>query len=413
MEVLTLKRILIIGDGELVNRLPEILSHPLIQTDAVSNENSVLAKSIFVSSFFPFLVTSDDLAWERNNQVFLEFLSQSKYDFYIYSSDSLARRVRDAELEIEAKIRVLPVRNAEMMSIIDSKSNLAIQCKRLGIPFPESTIYRTIKELEDSIGRSRDAKVLKGESGHGGKSVLLIKPHEIVPLSKLEKFRWPILMQERLEMPLVSIEALFVCGRLSAWLYSSPLRVVGKTGPSTKRIFKEPPFLDFVESLEKIASAGNLSGFFNTSWFLDSQKSRHILFELDVRPNVWHKYGPSLGVDWRAFLLSDNLNLIDHQPKVIHLKKVIYAYPRHLIWGLQRMNLLDIFVWVFRIRGTWDLAPRKDLAVNRFNSNEIARFWRNWYQAFVFNGWKILPIAIKESLTTSKRKDDIARFLGF
>jgi hypothetical protein len=406
------KRILVVGDGELVNRLPEVLFRPGVETDVASFRSSVLAKSMFVHEFFPYLVSSQDSTWDEDNQALLEFLAESSYDLYVFSSDSLVRRVRDSPLDIDTKARVLPVRNRELMPILDSKSNLAIQCMKLGIPFPTSRVFRSAEELQHASDGLSELRVIKGDRGHGGTAVVIMKPNELLPWGRIHKLHWPVIVQENLEMPLVSVEALFLSGKLNAWLYSIPLKGKGKTGPSTKRLYQEPPFLDFVDSLEKISGAGNLNGFFNTSWFLDTENKKHILFELDARPNVWHKYGPKLGVDWCISILSINSEPVEHNSQVGD-SRVIYAYPRHLIYGLQSLNVIDVITWLIRSRGTWDAAPLKDHAVNRWDSEQILRFWSIWYQAFVFQGWKLLPFFLKRFLTRTQTKQRIATLLGF
>jgi hypothetical protein len=406
------KRILVVGEGELVNRLPEVLSRPGVETDVVSFSSSALAESTFVHEFFPYLVSSQDSDWDKDNQALLGFLVESKYDLYVFSSDGLVRRLRDSQLDMETKSRVLPVRNRELMSIIDSKSSLAVHCMKLGVPFPETRLYRSTEELQHSSDAFSKLRVIKGDRGHGGSAVMIMKPNEPLPWGELEKLHWPVILQEHLEMPLVSVEALFVSGKLSAWLYSLPLKGKGKTGPSTKRIYQEPPVLDFVNSLEKIAEAGNLNGFFNTSWFFDTENTKHILFELDARPNVWHKYGPGLGVDWCKSILLNNPHPVDQSPQVVD-PRIIYAYPRHLIYGLQSLSFLDVIPWLIRSPGTWDSAPLRDRAINRLDLRGIIRFWSIWYQSFVFQAWRLLPSFIKRFLTRTQTKQKIATLLGF
>jgi hypothetical protein len=69
---------LIIGSGELVNRLPEVIATETLLVDVFDLENSPLAKSQFISNFFACTGPLMDQYTMQANEELLIFLESSK-----------------------------------------------------------------------------------------------------------------------------------------------------------------------------------------------------------------------------------------------------------------------------------------------------------------------------------------------
>jgi hypothetical protein len=111
---------LIIGSGDLVNRLPEVLATEALCVDAFDIENSPLAKSQFISDFFSCRGELMDHHTMQANEELLVFLEDSNYDYYIYSNDALGIAIWNSSLSDEARTRVMPVINKDYFALAGS-----------------------------------------------------------------------------------------------------------------------------------------------------------------------------------------------------------------------------------------------------------------------------------------------------
>jgi hypothetical protein len=390
-------KLLLVGDGDTIRRLPEVLSKATLEIQVCSYTNSVLGRSKFVSEFFPILLHASEGDWQEKNSKFLKFLEDSDFGFYVFDSDSLIRKVRDSHISQAAKERILPIKDSRLFDLIDSKIALWKFCVEEEVPFPSSEAFDTIKSFARTLGNRDKSIVVKADRGHGGSGTVIGHPENDFSIELINELTEPILVQEYLKQPLVAVEALFIGGVLVGWLHSIPVQSIGPTGPSTKRIFCKPESSDFVESLEKIGRTAKLHGFFNTSWFFDRGKAIHILFELDARPNAWHQFGPKLGVDW-SDLIVDTRSVTDSSSLQTAEVQPISLFPRSLIHGLRTSNLRTILSWTFRRRGTWDFANQKDEDLNFVEKKMVLDFWRKPARDFAFRFWGRLPGCIQNSI---------------
>jgi hypothetical protein len=404
-------KLLLIGDGDTIRRLPEVLSKASLEIHVCSNTNSVLGRSRFVSKFFPILVDASEQDWEGRNSKFLKFLEDSDYGLYVFQSDSLIRKVRDSQISQLAKERILPIKNSRFFDLIDSKIALWKFCVEKGVPFPSSEAFGTIESFARTLEKRHKTFVVKADRGHGGSGTVIAIPEKNYSVELINQLTEPILVQEYLKHPLVAVEALFIESALVGWLHSIPVQSIGPTGPSTKRIFCKPESSDFIRSLETIGRTGKLHGFFNTSWFYDRGKGIHTLFELDARPNAWHQFGPKLGVDWSDLIvnISSDSDSNSLQTAVV---QPIFLFPRSLIHGLRTLSWRTILSWTFRLRGTWDFANQKDEDVTVFEKKMVLDFWRKPAIDFAFWAWGRMPIQIQNSNDLKSALRKLAQSLG-
>jgi hypothetical protein len=408
-----LKKILLVGDGPTVYRLPETLSGNGIEITSITGPNSAFLHSRFVARSYPILgdPTQAFEAGEDQNQ-FLSHLENEIYDFYIYSNDRLVRQIRDSALSESVKLRVLPVRNPSAMRVIDSKVELARMLSEQGVP---SLTFEVI-EAHDGYGRAlkflSDGFVLKGDVGHGGSAVVLPRGRiSMKTKRRVESLQFPILAQSFTPEPRLSVEVLFLDGKLKGWIFSKQILGIGKVGPSIRRRYSVPDNTEFLISLETIGRFANLNGFFNTSWFFEPKSNKYVLFELDCRPNIWHQFGRTFGVDWSA-IIQEGASESQQGPNLHRAWVDLSVYPRSLAHALETVRIVEVIRWALRLPGTHEYRNRDDAAVNRQETLEVLSFMRSWITKLALAVWQIVPQALRARLTRNGVKDSIATILG-
>jgi hypothetical protein len=111
-------------------------------------------------------------------------------------------------------------------------------------------------------------------------------------------------VQQKITGVEIHLDAQFFAGKLLGWTYSKVLQVSSRFGPSTDRLYVNPPSLDFVAELDALANAADLHSFANVTLIWVESESCHYLIEADLRPNAWHQFGQLLGVDRSNNLMS-------------------------------------------------------------------------------------------------------------
>jgi len=249
------------------------------------------------------------------------------------------------------------------------KVGLSAICQDLGVTHPPTVIVRDRSDLSIELGARNRPVMIKGNSSTGGRQVRQLDP--LTPLDQVDmNEQWfPLVVQDLIEGDMVSVEALFVHGNLRGWLYSVATEFASQFGQSTRRQFGSPPTEEVLNSLGTIGQAAGLHGFANCSFLLEKSTGKHFLFELDMRPNRWHQFGPSLGMDWARLMRmepgKDSLSSSGVDERFTSGASVVYLFPRHLQTAIGARALSDLMRWLRREPGTWDMRQRTDKLINR------------------------------------------------
>ena len=206
--------------------------------------------------------------------------------FVIIGTDSEMRQIAEAEIDLDTKLKLLPVKNPKAFKILDSKVGFQSVVTDLQISAPRGFAIENSRDLENFKISSDIAYFLKGDKGGGGAAVHKVSASTLH--SKALDMGYPFLIQEEIMGSDIAIEAFFVNGILRAYIYSDQLKFVSKYGPSYQRRLTRPASTDFLSTLQIMGQYTGVHGFVNTSFIFNPTLGEHVLFEFDPRPNAWH-----------------------------------------------------------------------------------------------------------------------------
>ena len=283
--------------------------------------------------------------------------------FVFFDDDQLLRDLADSDLPTDVKRRCLAASTDFGLAALGSKVGQQLLAEAAGVRTPRTQVVRRRDELPSALRSVGAPALVKGDLGGGGAFVRTLDDlHEAQRIRGLDAWL-PLLIQEHIAGALISIEPLFKRGQLLGYLYSQMLRTTGgPNGPSTVRLFLDPPAPEVTEMLAALGSTGGLHGFANVTMIREQSTGMHYLIECDMRINTWVQFGPRLGMDWGSLITGD----MTGAPRTTSLGpqgRTIHLYPRELESVLADRRWASLRPWLLREPGTWDTRNAKDAAV--------------------------------------------------
>ena len=394
-------RVLILGQGELVNRLPEAMASEAIEFTYAGKPTSPLARSAFVKTFVELRQEAVDVSIFKISEELGEFLEDSHFELVVIADDAIAVGIRTSSLRLETKLRSLPVKNETGLKLIGSKVGFVEIANQLGISIPKSVIVRSSDELAKSGAKFGETYIYKGDFSGGGSQVRLSNGRKGAGQVAIPAAWYPLVLQEFVEGTTVNIDAFFLHGRLKAWTYSNTVSESSTFGPSTTRTYIEPPTKDFLSQLQLLGAEARLHGFLNSTWIYNPLSKQHLWIEADPRPNAWHQFFPRLGIEYAEVLNSGTSDKMFTQTKMQEPGITFSLYPRQLVSGLTTLNMQPTLRWLFRAPGTWEFRNRRDAEVNSHEDISILSFPIQWVVSLLSAFWQASPKGLQRVLVDS------------
>jgi hypothetical protein len=222
-------------------------------------------------------------------------------DWFVPGSDDVLWTVLDNGLPTELQVRLLPVANTVGLAALDSKAAMAQARAEAGVRQPDwaaTDDAAAVPALASGLGYPVVVKQARGRAG--GAVQVLRGPHEPLRLRSTRSERG-LLVERFVEGADVSVEALFLGGRLAVMVTSRVVASLGTHGVSVVREFVDCTDDVLVQDMQALGRHLGLDGFANVTARRDAE-GRHWVFEVDMRPNSWHAYLPGIGVDLAAAL---------------------------------------------------------------------------------------------------------------
>ena len=307
--------------GDLLRDLPAAFTDPRVKIHFIGGPDSVFNKQenfleipkVSNMTFIQSLLLEDNLINLIDGLV-------------IIGSDSEMREIAKAEVQLDFKLKLLPIKNPEAFKILDSKVGLQEVMEKLKLSAPLGAVITGLDELISQENYFNLPYLFKGDQGGGGAHVRRISVKSKHP--KIDDIPFPFVLQEEIIGSEISIDAYFVNGNLRAYIYSDQIKNMSKFGPSYMRRIAQPPTEDFLQSLKAIGEFAGAHGLVNTSFIFDSKLDKHLIIEFDPRPNAWHFLAPTVGIDLVSVFTGPNSEIIETPDKVnfciINLNRFIY-----------------------------------------------------------------------------------------
>ena len=233
----------------------------------------------------------------------LELYAQDKNNLLVFGDDEDMYQISRMGLKQDEQCAIFPTKNLSGLGLLGSKAGLTKFCIEHSICHPESVVVDTPEQLQASLTSFTYPLFIKGDRGGGGATVFnLVTPSDF-DLVNLTERDFPVIVQEAINSPMISIEAFYSHGQLVAWMFSEELGSISKFGPNYSRRYLNPKNQSFIPTLQSLGHHAGLHGFVNCGLLRDSEGS-YLLFEADLRPNAWHYLFKHFGIDLKSVMES-------------------------------------------------------------------------------------------------------------
>ena len=317
-------KIYLIGEfGDLLRDLPAAFSDPRVKILSIGGARSALNKQdnfleiqkLPNKTFIQSLLLSEDLINSIDGLVLI-------------GSDPEMREIAQAEVKLETKLKLLPIKNPEAFKILDSKVGLQAVIQELKLSGPQGKVIRDKKELDSQRNHFKVPYLIKGDQGSGGAHVRKVTNKQKYP--KIDDIPFPFILQEEINGSEISVDAYFVNGNLKAYIYSDQITTISAFGPSYMRRIAQPPNEDFIQTLKTIGEFADAHGLVNTTFIFDTELNKHFIIEFDPRPTAWHFLAPILGIDLISMFTGTKSEIIEKPNKVNFRITILSRYINYL-----------------------------------------------------------------------------------
>lgn len=282
-------------------------------------------------------------------------IESNQYDLVVLGDDETINAIKNANIDIQIKTKLLPVMCENNFNHLCSKIELSKAFEINGIPTPDYREVHNKYDLETAIFEMGYPLILKGDRSGGGAQTFECL-NEFDRKNLLNKFNYyPAILQRKVHGDLVGIEAFYQNTNLIHYAYSKVLESSdgNEFSPSVLRTFTQNTSVDkrVVFELEMIGKALGANGFSNISAIYSPITNSHMYFEADMRPTAWVGYTRYFGDSLEDKIMSYFFN--------IHKKKSDFEYQTQskeqlTIPNYIRMSALEL---IFNKHGVWRYIP--------------------------------------------------------
>jgi hypothetical protein len=316
-----LKIYLISEFGDLLRDLPAAFSDPRVKILSIGGAHSALNKQ---ENFIEIQKLPDKTFIQ--SLLLEEDLINSIDGLVLIGSDPEMREIAQAEVKLDTKMKLLPIKNPQAFKILDSKVGLQMVIQELKLSGPTGIAIENKEELDNQRKHFKVPYLIKGDQGGGGAHIRKVSSDQNFP--NINDIPFPLVFQEEVIGSEISVDAYFVNGTLRAYIYSDQIKSMTKYGPSYLRRVAQPPAEDFVKTLQTIGEFAGAHGLVNTTFIFDAELNTHFIVEFDPRPTAWHFLAPTLGIDLVSAFTGPKSEIIETTDRVniriIHLNRFIY-----------------------------------------------------------------------------------------
>ena len=267
---------------------------------------------------------------------------------FLWCSDDIMREISLSDISLDFKYQLLPIRNSDYFEILGSKTGQYNVLETLKVNVPFSVVMQSAEDKNVKNLKSFKDQIIKGNLHGGGSCIKRVSKGSNLELNKLPTNWFPVVIQEFIDGALVAVEAYYKEGELLFWLYSEVDLDISLYGPSVSRTYSAASNLDFLPQLITLGKAAKIHGFANISLILDSSTQEHKIFELDLRPNIWHHTFSDFGIDfWTLWNLGGNFKPMTYFPNPVR--------------KFDPDRLFNYFLSTWNVAGAWNVFMSKDL----------------------------------------------------
>lgn len=301
------------------------------------------------------------------------------YEWIIPGDDIIIRLLNEQALTEKQFYKIMPLTKIENRALLGSKAGFSELCRKYNIKTPRYLIYDESLSPE-AIGKHMGypflLKVDKSESGYG---VFICESQAdlVENLGKISN-KTNLVFQQFIKGYDVNVEVLYKNNELIVYSYSRTLKIMGKFGVSTQRLYYQNP--DIEPELRKIGSSFGLNGFGNVVFMYSEAENTHYLIEVDVRTNAWMNYGRFMGNSFSEGIkkiIKGDLTVVKPNEKQAAQQLKISLYKKDMYRCLLEKDVKGLLGWLTNKDDCRQYIPRYDqkmlAAINKY-------LWKSFWE---------------------------------
>ncbi len=281
----------------------------------------------------------------------LAFVEQQGKDYFwiIPGDDIIIRMLNDVISSEEMFYRIMPLSKIENRELLGSKVGFSNLCEKYNISTPRFLVYTGSQTLRDIGEHMKYPFMMKMDRSEAGTGVFKCdNENDLAEHLAEANGKDNIVFQQFIEGYDVNMEVLFWNGELIVYSYARLLKILGKYGLSTQRLFCQNPAI--ADELRKIGRSIGINGFASIAFMYSEPEHKHYLIEIDVRPNSWVYYGKFTGNDFAEGIKKiarGDLTLLGWDARKYPKGVKISLYKKDMMRAIVEKDIKGLLGWVF------------------------------------------------------------------
>jgi predicted ATP-grasp superfamily ATP-dependent carboligase len=294
------------------------------------------------------------------------------YEWVIPGDDIILRLLNDVIIDEALFYRLMPLNNIANRELLGSKAGFSKLCGKHDISTPRFLIYNdgmTVKSIGDYMQYPFMMKTDRSEAGTGvfRCDTEADLTYHLDRLSNKEG----VVFQQFIQGYDINMEVLFRNGALIVYTYAKILKILGKFGLSTQRLFCQN--YEIRTELEKIGRSFGINGFASIAFMYSEPENKHYLIEVDVRPNSWIYYGKFTGNDFSEGIkrvAKGELTWVKPDEQKFPKEIKVSLYKKDMARAIVEKDVPGLLAWLFNKDGCRKFMPSYDKkllsAINKY-----------------------------------------------
>ncbi|NCX95195.1 MAG: ATP-grasp domain-containing protein [Chitinophagia bacterium] len=288
--------------------------------------------------------------------------NENAYQWIIAGDDLIIRILNDNINDEVLFRRLLPLTSRENRELLGSKAGFSNLCKKYNIDTPRYMIYTPGQSLDEISQYMGYPMMLKTDRSEAGTGVFKVNnKQELAATLKEVGDSQSIVFQQFIQGYDINMEVLFKDGQLVVYSYAKLLKILGKFGLSTQRLFIQ--YDDIQPELEKIGRSFGINGFASIAFMYSEPEKKHYLIEVDVRPNSWIYYGRFTGNDFAEGIrriVSGKISVVKPDPAKFPKEVKVLLYKKDMMRAIVEKDLNGLMYWWLNKENSQRFVPKYD-----------------------------------------------------
>jgi len=338
----------------LMSGIPHLLTRAGFSVDVITNHNNPIKDNRHISN----------LTTTKNNLIkTLDEIDLNQYDFIIPSDDKILAQIKNSDLDLEKKLKLLPITEEKFISHITSRVEFVNVMQANKIKTPQFYVAHNFEELKNSAIKLGFPVMVKGDIA--GDGLITNEYNNVFDLNKIETkfFDTRVLVQKKISGTEYDLSSLFRDQKLISFTVATVIKSIKKFGPSSVRTYYQTTVLGkkIFDELNAFGKALGANGFVNIAAIKSDEDGEFYFIEGDMRPISWTDYTKFIGDD-----LAPKITKWFHEKKALEFSsKLNPNYPSQMVMAnFLRLPTMDVLlnrynVWRFMSKDDFVTFTRK------------------------------------------------------